>query len=45
MRRSFFLYVVVELLAFILLGKWLGFGWTILLYLGLFILGDRKSVV
>lgn len=39
MRRSFFLYVVVELLAFILLGKWLGFGWTILLYLGLFILG------
>lgn len=38
MRRTFF-YVVIELLAFMLLGQWLGFGWTILLYLAMFILG------
>lgn len=32
-------YLVVELIAFILLGVWIGWGWALLILLGLFVLG------
>lgn len=32
-------YLVVEIIAFILLGVWIGWGWALLLLLGLFVLG------
>ncbi|MEL4164254.1 FxsA family protein, partial [Corynebacterium bovis] len=32
-------YVVVEILAFVLLTSWIGVGWTVLLLVGLFVLG------
>lgn len=35
----FLLYLVLEVIAFILLGNWIGFGWTILLILGCSLLG------
>lgn len=32
-------YLVVELIAFILLGVWIGWGWALLILLGVFVLG------
>ncbi|WP_297666684.1 FxsA family protein [uncultured Corynebacterium sp.] len=32
-------YLVVEIIAFILLGVWIGWGWALLILLGLFVLG------
>lgn len=32
-------YLVVEVIAFILLGQWIGWLWALLLLLGLFVLG------
>lgn len=32
-------YLVMELIAFILLGVWIGWGWALLILLGLFVLG------
>ncbi|WP_296214548.1 FxsA family protein [Corynebacterium sp. YSMAA1_1_F7] len=32
-------YLVVEIIAFILLGVWIGWGWALLTVLGLFVLG------
>ena len=32
-------YLVVEIIAFILLGVWIGWGWALLFLLGLFVLG------
>lgn len=33
------IYLIVEVLAFIALGEWIGYGWTVLLVAGLFIAG------
>lgn len=32
-------YLIIEIIAFIALGEWIGYGWAILLVLGLFIVG------
>ncbi|KAB1503620.1 FxsA family protein [Corynebacterium sp. 320] len=32
-------YLIVEALAFYLVGKWIGFGWTVLLLVALFVVG------
>ncbi|MGV0398415.1 FxsA family protein [Corynebacterium suicordis] len=36
-------YLIIEITAFILLGLWIGFGWAILLIIGLFVLGLALS--
>lgn len=33
------IYLIAEIAAFIALGEWIGYGWTVLLVLGLFIVG------
>lgn len=38
-------YVFLEILVFFLIGKWIGFGWTILLYLGLMAFGILMTTV
>ena len=32
-------YLIVEVIAFILLGMWIGFGWALLAIIGLFVAG------
>ena len=38
-RALFVLYLIVEIAAFVAVGKWIGFGWAILALIGLFTVG------
>lgn len=38
-------YIFLEILVFFLIGQWIGFGWTILLYLGLMAFGFFLTLV